>query len=133
MRLLLDTNIVLEVLLAQVRAQEAAALLRNEQGHDLFMSDFSIHSIGVLLCRMKQHTAYGQFVEDMARVGMTITSLSLDDMALVISPAQTFGLDFDDAYQYAVAEKTDLRIVSFDKDFDRTERQRVTPEQVLAS
>jgi len=42
-----------------------------------------------------------------------------------------FNLDFDDAYQYAVAEKYDLTIVSFDVDFDRTERGRKTPGEVL--
>jgi uncharacterized protein len=132
MKLLLDTNIFLEVLLAQERMKEASVLLRNERGHDLFLSDFSLHSIGVMLFRMKQHAAYGQFVEDMDRMGMAIVSLDLDDMPLAMASAQTFALDFDDAYQYAIAERLDLAIVSFDKDFDRTERQRATPEQVMA-
>ena len=43
---------------------------------------------------------------------------------------ERFGLDFDDAYQYVAAEKNDLTIVSFDKDFDRTERGRVPPSEV---
>lgn len=42
-----------------------------------------------------------------------------------------YGLDFDDAYQYAVAEKHNLTLVSFDKDFDRTERGRKTPAEIL--
>jgi len=42
-----------------------------------------------------------------------------------------FNLDFDDAYQYAIAEKYDLTIVSFDRDFDRTERGRKTPGEVV--
>ena len=41
--------------------------------------------------------------------------------------AGTYGLDFDDAYQYVVAEKYDLVLVSFDSHFDRTERKRVVP------
>ena len=43
---------------------------------------------------------------------------------------QRFNLDFDDAYQYVAAEKFNLEIVSFDSDFDRTERGRKTPDQV---
>jgi len=39
-----------------------------------------------------------------------------------------FKLDFDDSYQYAVAQKFDLRIMSFDSDFDRTEKGRMIPE-----
>jgi hypothetical protein len=38
--------------------------------------------------------------------------------------AQRFNLDFDDAYQYTVAEKHGLEIISFDNDFDRTESKR---------
>ncbi len=44
---------------------------------------------------------------------------------------EQFGLDFDDAYQYTVAEREDISIVSFDKHFDRTDRGRITPEQLL--
>ena len=58
-------------------------------------------------------------------------SLFVEDMGLAIEGAQKFNLDFDDAYQYAVAEKYDLTIVSFDTDFDRTERGRETPGEVL--
>ena len=133
MRLLLDTNIFLEVLLAQERAAEAAALLHNERGHALFVSDFSLHSIGVILYRTKQHAAYSQFLEDMERIGTAVMALSFEDMPAVMRSAQAFNLDFDDAYQYGIAEKEDLDIVSFDRDFDRTERQRTTPEQVGSS
>jgi predicted nucleic acid-binding protein len=41
--------------------------------------------------------------------------------------AAAFGLDFDDAYQYVVAEKFDLVLVSFDTDFDRTDKKRMIP------
>ena len=43
-----------------------------------------------------------------------------------------FSLDFDDAYQYATAEHFDLAIVSFDADFDRTDRGRLTPSAAMA-
>lgn len=45
----------------------------------------------------------------------------------------TYNLDFDDAYQYTIAEQYDLVIVSFDHDFDRTDRGRSTPNAILAS
>jgi len=40
-------------------------------------------------------------------------------------------LDFDDACQYTVAERYGPTIVSFDTDFDPTERGRKTPKDVL--
>ena len=49
----------------------------------------------------------------------------------LVGAMQRFNLDFDDAYQYAVAERYGLTIISFDSDFDRTERSRKTPEDLL--
>ncbi len=58
-----------------------------------------------------------------------MTTLLAKDMEAVISMAQKFSLDFDDAYQYVAAEQYGLTIVSFDSDFDRTEKGRTTPDK----
>ncbi len=132
MRLLIDTNIFLEIILEQEKAEEAKALLSKTEGHEFFISDFSLHSIGLLLFHRKQHTIFQQFLKDMIlNAGTIITSLFIKDMEIVITSAQKFGLDFDDAYQYVIAEKYGLTIVSFDTDFDRTERERKTPAEIL--
>ena len=55
----------------------------------------------------------------------------VDEMEVLEIYAKRFSLDFDDAYQYTEAVKYDLQIVSFDTDFDRTERGRKTPAQIL--
>lgn len=52
-------------------------------------------------------------------------------MHRMVSVMQQFRLDFDDAYQYAAAGKHTLTLVSFDADFDRTDRGRKTPQEVL--
>ena len=57
--------------------------------------------------------------------------LSVEDTKKLAKVSQRFGLDFDDAYQYAVAERYGLTVVSFDSDFDRTEKGRKTPKDVL--
>jgi len=63
--------------------------------------------------------------------GTVILSLYSEDIDKVVSSALKFNLDFDDAYQYVVAEKYDLTIVSFDYDFDRTHRGRKVPLELL--
>ena len=132
MRLILDTNIFLEILLAQEQAEEAQTLLSKIAEHEFFLSDYSLHSIGLLLFRRKQHDVFRQFMTDMlSNVGIHVISLSTGDMEAVIRVAQRFTLDCDDAYQYVVAEKHNLILVSFDADFDRTERGRKTPSEVL--
>ena len=134
MRLLLDTNILLEVLLAQAKAEEAKKFLANPAEHDLFISDFSLHSIGVVLFRHKLPSAVEQFVKEMLFDGeILLLSLEPEDMDSVVNSGNRFNLDFDDAYQYALAEKYDLTLVSFDADYDRTVRGRKTPAQILSS
>jgi predicted nucleic acid-binding protein len=62
---------------------------------------------------------------------LNLVSLFPEDMEKVIMVSLLFGIDFDNAYQYAVAEKYGLIIISFDSDFDRTELGRKTPKEVL--
>ena len=45
MRILVDTNVFLEVLLDQAKAEEARKLLEATGSHEMFMSDYALHSI----------------------------------------------------------------------------------------
>src|SRR5712664_2330754 len=128
MKLLIDTNIFLGVLLEQSRADDARNLLLKTDEHDFLISDFSLHSIGVLLLKRKKADAFRKFVADIiVHVGTAVGRLSTGEMDVLTDYANSFGLDFDDAYQYALAVKYDLTIVSFDSDFDRTTRGRTEP------
>ncbi len=69
----------------------------------------------------------------MQNAGMTVASVPAEDLQSVADVALRFNLDFDDAYQYVIAEKFNLTIVSFDSDFNRTERGRKTPAEVLSA
>jgi len=132
MRLLVDTDLFIEVLLDQARAIEARNVLANPKGHSLFASDFSVHSIGLLLFRWKQRQVFRQFMQDLiAGVGIEMLSLTAPDMENLIEPEVGPNLDFDDTYQLVVAVKYGLKIVSFDSDFDRTPEGRLLPADVL--
>lgn len=131
MRLLVDTSVFLELLLGQSRAPEARKLFENVPGHDLFISDYALHSIGLLLLRRKQPAVFRQFLSDVfVKAGVAMLALTAADMEAVIEAAGAFNLDFDDAYQHTSAEKYGLTIVSFDSDFDRAARGRKTPAQL---
>jgi len=119
------------LLLAQSRADEVRKFLENPQGHDFFISDYSLHSIGLLLLRRRQAEVFRQFLGDVfLDAGFTLLSLAAADMNAVIEAAAAFALDFDDAYQYTTAQKYGLAVVSFDSDFDRTPPSRKVPLQL---
>jgi len=130
--LLLDTNIILEIALEQEKAQECVNLLEQYDKIDFFISDFSIHSIGVILKKRNKLEKFDKLIEDLRLVLKAI--LSLDhyyDLKRLINIMKVFDLDFDDAYQYRIAEKYKLTIVSFDKDFDKTKLGRRTTTEIL--
>ncbi len=133
-RYLLDTNIWLERLLAQSQSETVGLLLDAVPTDRLLMSDFTLHSIGVILGRLKESTVFKQFVQDVLLDGeVSLIGLSPDAMHRLVAVMEHHQLDFDDAYQYVVAEQEDAVIISFDADFDRTERGRMSPAQVLAT
>jgi len=130
MRLLVDTNLFIEVLLNQAKAGEARSVLENSKHHELFISDFALHSIGLLLFRHKQPQVSRRFLDDLGRIGIQMLSLSAPDTYSLVDAAARFNLDFDDAYQYGASLRHGLKIVSFDSDFDRTPEGRFLPANV---
>lgn len=127
---LLGTNIILEMLLDRDKADEVEQLIR--AAPTLYLSEFSLYSLGIFLTRRQLQAAFLRFLEDMVLGGTVhIVRIPAAKMAEVIRVQERFQSDFDDAYQYAVAEIRNLALVSFDSDFDRTARGRKTPGQVL--
>jgi predicted nucleic acid-binding protein len=129
---LLDTNIFLEYILRRSRVEEVRDFFRRANLSTLHISDFSLHTIGVIYLREHKSREFLTFVhEDIIASGIRVISLTTDNFSKITEAANRFHLDFDDAYQYAVAERYGLSIVSFDKDFDRTEKGRLEPQDLF--
>lgn len=74
------------------------------------------------------------FVEDVfVRGGVGLATLAPSVLPHVVEVMDSFHLDFDDAYQYVAAEQFQAVMVSFDHDFDRTDRGRQTPAMILSA
>jgi len=128
---LVDTNIWLERLLDQKKSEEVGYFLAHVASEYLFITDFALHSIGVVLSRLNKSEVLLQFVHDVFVQGaVSLIHLKPEDMKRMIEVMQKFALDFDDAYQYVAAEEYGLTIVSFDSDFDRTDKGCKTPAQL---
>ena len=115
MPFLFDTNIFLEILLNQDKKEKAKQLLNNHLDQ-FFISDFSLHSIGVILIKQKKFRILEDFLNDIIPFA-TILSLPKDKYSDLNKTAEKYNLDFDDSYQTTVAKEFDLAIVTMDNDF----------------
>ncbi|HEX4055663.1 MAG TPA: hypothetical protein VHX86_15470 [Tepidisphaeraceae bacterium] len=74
--------------------------------------------------RRQQWESAQKFLAAAAARDLAISTFTLHSLGF-------FLIRRTDAFVYAIAEMYDLRIVSFDSDFDRAPRGRLTPAQAL--
>ena len=116
---LVDTNIFLEILLNQTQKKQCKVFLSSNK-NKISLSDFSLHSIGVILFRQEKANVYSSFLQDvLPRV--SLLSLTIQDYEKIVATSTKFHLDFDDAYQTVVAKTHNLQIVTMDNDFRKVE------------
>ena len=128
---LIDTNIFLEGLLEQEKAESVRYFFQSVDIEKTFMTDLALNSIGIILFRLKKYELFTSFVEDMIINGMEILSSTPEDLMKLDRTVQQYNLDFDDAYQYMLAEKYQLQLISFDKDFDSTKIGQKEPSEIV--
>jgi len=114
---LFDTNIFLEILLDQEKKELCKKLLSDNIG-SIYLSDFSLHSIGVILLKQKKVKIFDKFLKDILPHS-TILSLPKEKYSEIPIIASKYKLDFDDAYQSMIAVEFDIGIKTMDKDFNR--------------
>jgi len=124
---LFDTNVFLEILLNQDKKEICKELLIDNIGN-IYISDFSLHSIGVILLKQKKLKIFDQFLRDILPHS-TILSLPKEKYAEISSVATKYRLDFDDAYQSLIAKEFEIGIKTMDKDFTRI--SKILPVEMI--
>jgi len=114
---LVDTNVFPEVLLRQDKKEDCKSFLEKNI-RDLNITDFSLHSIGVILFRYGKEDVFQKFVEDVIP-NTRFLSLPIELYTEVVNVRKSMNLDFDDAYQYSIDRYYGLKVVTMDKDFER--------------
>lgn len=114
---LIDTNIFLEILLGQENKEACKEFLSTHLSQ-LYVSDFSLHSIGVILLRNRRADVFNEFVEDVFPL-VTLVTLAESQYKELAELAATYKLDFDDAYQSSIAKTNKFKIVTMDSDFKK--------------
>ncbi len=114
---LVDTNVFLEILLKQEKKEDCKRFLSNNIGN-LHITDFSLHSIGVILFRYSKEEIFQNFVEDVIPT-FKLLSLPTELYRELANVRKNLNLDFDDAYQYSMARYYGLKLVTMDKDLEK--------------
>jgi len=128
MRYLLDTNIVLELLLNQDKAEDVISFLEQTPMEECCLTDFALYSIGLILFRQAKKNIFVDLFQDLfTNNGMNLLKIPPNNLADLVEVSDKFHLDFDDAYHYCLAKLYQLVLVSFDHDFDRTDLTRIQP------
>ena len=131
---LIDTNIFLEILLAQEKKDECIALLKEIENGNISaaVTKFSIHSIEVIMGNYKLTNELRIFLESLSELkSLHIYSTNISDEINAIDEME-LGLDFDDALQVSAARALNTEIISFDKHFNNLEGiKRLNPSDVV--
>ena len=127
MTFLFDTNVFLEILLDQDKKEIWKKLLIDNFG-SIYLSDFSLHSIGVILLKEKKVKTFEQFLKDVLPY-TTILSLPKEIYSEIASIASKYKMDFDDTYQALIAMEFEIGIKTMDKDF--TSISKVIPIDIF--
>jgi len=128
---LVDANVWLERLLNQDKSDQVGRFLNDVSPRDLFITDFAFHSICVILTRLARTEVLLDFVQDVFVEGaVNVVSIKPSETRALLEAIDAYKLDFDDSYQYVAAEQNGLTLVSFDNDFDRTNKGKKTPAEI---
>lgn len=114
---LIDTNIFLEILLKQDKMDNCKSFLNRNIGK-LYVSDFSLHSVGVILIRNKKCEVFNSFIKDI-KGKINVLFQSHEGYERLCELSIQNQLDFDDAYQVSIAIQNELTILTMDKDFKK--------------
>ncbi len=85
---------------------------------NIVLTDFSLHSIGVILFRHQAHQPFELFCQDILP-NVSLQTLPSNQYPVVAQHAMTYKLDFDDAYQATLADHMGFSIATMDQDFRR--------------
>ena len=113
---LVGANVILEIILRQQRVPKCKMFLQENLGL-LFISDFALYTIGVILFRNGKENGFQDFVAE-GLGNMDILSLPRSSYSELKALRDKWGLNFDGAYQSAVAREFGLQIVTMDKHFE---------------
>ena len=132
--MLIDTNIFIEICKNQKKGQVCATLLgaiaRESVPEKIYMTKFSLDGMLAMLSHK-----YSAFLEDLLLLvhqdKIKIFDHRTEDNLMILSVKDKLDLDYDDACQFLATHVLGTYLVTYDKDFDKTDLPTKTPEEVI--
>ena len=130
--LLVDTNIFLELLLGQDKAERCEKFLEKISSGEIkaVISNFTVHAVEAILNDPTLILAFLRNVQNSS--GLDVYETRLEEEMAASMLMDKIKLDFDDALHYFIAKKFEVEaIVSYDKHFDTVDIKRREPTEYL--
>ncbi|AFA39861.1 putative nucleic acid-binding protein, contains PIN domain [Pyrobaculum oguniense TE7] len=130
---LIDANVFLELLYRRQRWAESYRFLEKVKSGEVrgYVLQFAVHGVSAILAKPELVEI---FLSEIATWrGLEIVKSDLGDEIEAARAATRVGLDFDDGLHYNYAKKLGVPIVSFDRDFDKTDVKRLEPRDAIGN
>lgn len=131
--ILVDTNVFLELLMDQEKADDCEKLLSavSEGKIEAVVSRFTLHAIESVVKDPEALSTLLRNIENSA--GLYIYDTNTSDEFVVSLLMKALKRDFDDSLQYYVSKKVGAKaIVSFDRHLDQLDIPRAEPDRALS-
>ena len=129
---LVDSNIWLERLLSQSKANEVEQFLKEIPLNFIHLSSFTVYPVGIILTKKKNHSDYSDFIDDLFLIGKATIQIPTElELVKICELSQNTGLDFDDSFQAFISQTRNLKLVSFDSDFSAKGIAVLSPLQAI--
>ncbi|MEM3835307.1 PIN domain-containing protein [Pyrobaculum sp.] len=128
---LIDANVFLELLYRRQRWAESYRFLEKIKSGEVrgYVLQFAVHGVSAILVKPELVEI---FLSEIATWrGLEIVRSDVGDEIEAARAATRVGLDFDDGLHYYYAKKLGVPIVSFDRDFDKTDVKRLEPRDAV--
>ncbi len=95
-----------------------------------YVSSFTLHSIEVIMIKNNRFNELTSFLSDIITSKIIRIDTSASDELNALKIMKTLKLDFDDSIQCCICQKYNLKIISYDKHFDKTPFNRLEPKDL---
>ncbi len=110
---LIDTNIPLEIILAQNNAMNSADILNNLG--NLYITDFSLKSLFLVAYRKHIELEKLEVFISLLLKKCKVIQITNEELVDIYAITIKKNLDFDDAHLYYLAKKNKMKIITYDK------------------